>query len=464
MQKRAIVYIKGMHCRSCEILIEDGLKEIQSVRSVKVDHKSGLAEITYKNHLADSDVISVIQSAGYSVGDGESTQTPLLSTKSEDWKQLSFAVMLLVSLYFIGRMLGISDLGKSISNNYSSLPIVFMVGLTAGVSTCMALVGGLVLGVSAKFAKQKPLASAGEKFIPHLVFNLGRIVTFFILGGLIGWLGSVLQISMTLVGFLTILVGLSMFFLGLQLIEVFPRLSNLQFTLPKGVSRFLGMGDYKQAEYSHKNAAILGGLTFFLPCGFTQAMQLFAMSTGSPLAGAFTMGTFALGTAPGLLGVGGLTSVVKGESAKYFFKFAGLVVIALSIFNIGNGLNLTGWQSLIGQPVSAFTNQADSNTKTNVLGVDQGEVQVLKAKYSPATDVTPKSFTVKAGQPVRVEIFAEADGAGCMGSFAIPGLTRKVAGFNKGETLVMEFTPSKPGKYQMTCAMGIPHGTITVIN
>lgn len=457
--KKQTVHIQGMHCRSCEILLEDTLKEIRGIKAVNVSHTKGTAEVRYTGHLDLNQVRSAVEDAGYTLGVGK--KVPFISSRVEDWHELSIAALLLVSLYFLGRWTGVFDLGNSVSNNYSSLPIVFLVGLTAGVSTCMALVGGLVLGVSAKFAKLKPYASVQEKFTPHVMFNLGRVASFFILGGLIGGLGSVFQISMSLVGFLTVLVGLSMLFLGFQLIGVFPRLSGLQFTLPKAISRSFGLDQAKQAEYSHKNAALLGALTFFLPCGFTQAMQLYAISTGSPLAGALTMGTFALGTAPGLLGIGGLTSAVKGQFAKYFFKFAGLVVIVLSLFNVSNGLNLTGWKSTFGQPPTA---QAQTKENPQGLGASQGQVQVLKGTYSSDAGVVPAKFTAQVGRPVRVEIYAQEDGAGCMGSFAIPGLTKKVAGFKRGQTVVMEFTPSKTGTYQMTCAMGIPHGTITIKN
>lgn len=454
--KKQTVHIQGMHCRSCEILLEDGITEIHGVKAVNVSHTKGTAEITYKGHLNLDEVQSVVEAGGYKLGEG--TKAPFISNDRDEWDKLSGAALLLALLYFIGRWVGLFDLGNAVSNNYSSLPVVFLVGLTAGVSTCMALVGGLVLGNAAKFAKLRPFATTREKFTPHIMFNIGRIISFVVLGAVIGSVGSVLQLSMSLIGFLTILVGASMLFLGLQLVGVFPRISGMQFTLPKGISKALGFDQAKKAEYSNKNAAILGGLTFFLPCGFTQAMQLYAMSTGSPVAGALTMGMFALGTAPGLLGIGGLTSAVKGESAQYFFKFAGLVVILLSIFNVSNGLNLTGWKSSLGLPVSAQSKQEGSN----VLGATQGEVQVLKATYSPREGVLPENFTVKAGQPVRVEVLAKENGSGCMGSFAIPGLTKKVEGFKKGKTVVMEFTPAKTGTYQMTCAMGIPHGTITV--
>src|SRR3989338_2065238 len=133
-----------------------------------------------------------------------------------------------------------------------------------------------------------------------------------------------------------------MLLLGLQTIGIFPRLERVKFTLPKALYKFVGIDTQKQSEYSNRGSFLLGGMTFFLPCGFTQAMQLYAISSGSPVIGALTMGVFALGTAPGLLGVGGLTSLIKGAFAKPFFKFVGLMVVALSIFNITNGLNLTG--------------------------------------------------------------------------------------------------------------------------
>lgn len=452
MRKRTF-HIQGMHCRSCEILLEDGIKEIRGVRVVNVNHTKGIAEISYTGHLNLNQVQSVVEESGYVLGEGK--KAPLISTRKEDWNQLSATALLLVGLYFIGRWLGIFDLVTAVSSNYSSLPVVFLVGLTAGVSTCMALVGGLVLGNAAKFAKQRPFASAQEKFTPHVMFNLGRVTTFFIMGGIIGGLGSVLQISMSLVGFLTILVGLSMLFLGLQLVEVFPRLNGMQFALPKGISKALGFDQAKQAEYSNKNAAILGGLTFFLPCGFTQAMQLYAMSTGSLLAGAVTMGVFALGTAPGLLGIGGLTSAVKGQSAKYFFKFAGLVVIVLSIFNISNGLNLTGWKA------SASSMLTVSEPKA-ILG-QTTEVQTVRATYVNGV-MQPSEIVVTAGQPTKLEIDVQDNGRGCMSGVAIPGLTKQTARLIKGKPISFEFTATKKGSFPLVCtSMGMYHGSSIVV-
>ena len=452
--KKQTIFIQGMHCRSCEILIEEGLKDVAGIRGAKVNYHKGTAEIAYKGHLDAQAVQTVITESGYTLG--RDTALPLISTHQEDWNQLSKVAVVLIGLYFIAQWLGIFNLSGPASNNFSSLPVVFLVGITAGISTCMALVGGLVLGAAARFAKLQPLASPWEKFSPHIFFNLGRIIAFFILGGIIGWVGSILQLSLSVTGFLTILVGLSMLLIGAQLTEVFPRLSHWQFTLPKGLSRILGFNQAKQAEYSHQNAMSLGALTFFLPCGFTQSMQLYAMSTGSPIAGALTMGVFALGTAPGLLGIGGLTSIVKGAQSKYFFKFAGLVVMALAIFNISNGLRLTGFDGSILGVSSQTQEKTDGQPK---IQIDNG-IQVVKMTQN-SRGYVPNTFTIKKGVKVKW-VVTSTDPYTCANSLVSRQLNLR-QNLISGENII-EFTPTEVGKIAFSCSMGMYSGSFNVVD
>ncbi len=445
------VYIKGMHCRSCELLIEDELCSIPGVTQVKVNYSKGIAQVEHTKKVHYSEMVHAVRTAGYDIG--KDAPKPWFTRDGKAYLDIVILSIIFMILYYIANDLGILKLADFGSNNLASLPVVFIIGLTAGISTCAALVGGLVLGASGRFAEKHPDATPLEKFKPHLFFNIGRIISFFVFGGLIGLIGSFFQMSLGMLGLLTIVVGLVMLFFGAQLTELFPRLSTLNFTIPSGIAKLIGLQEQKEKEYSHKNAMVLGGLSFFLPCGFTQVVQLYAISTGNPLAGALTMGVFAIGTAPGLLGIGGLTSLVKGAFAKPFFKFVGIVVIALSLFNISNGLNLSGLKNGISLSVKANAKEPTVN----------GDVQILKSIYTTSTDIQPNTFTVKAGQPVRMELDVQDDGSGCMGSFAIPGLSSKVEMLNKGNTLVYEFTPTSTGTYNITCAMGVPRGSITVI-
>jgi sulfite exporter TauE/SafE len=205
-----------------------------------------------------------------------------------------------------------------------TLGISFLIGLTAGVSSCMALIGGLVLGVSAKWNQEHSDNSTFARFAPHLYFHLGRILGFGLLGGILGLFGSVIHFSNVFLGVMTLIVGVIMVLLGLNLTNLSPRLGSFSFKLPK----FLGK--HVNGEGTGEISVFLTGMaTFFLPCGFTLAMQAYAVSTGNFMTGAMSMALFALGTVPGLLSIGFVSSVLRGNWLKKFFAFTGVVVLAL---------------------------------------------------------------------------------------------------------------------------------------
>ncbi|MDO8341269.1 MAG: cupredoxin domain-containing protein, partial [Candidatus Woesebacteria bacterium] len=195
----------------------------------------------------------------------------------------------------------------------------------------------------------------------------------------------------------------------------------------------------------------LGASTFFLPCGFTQAMQLYAMSTGSPLQGALTLGIFALGTTPGLLSIGGLTSIIKGESSKLFFKTAGVIVMLLAIFNVSNGLNLLGIK-----PVFATNPHAsiDKNVKI-VKGVQVVNMTQKAGGYSP------NKFTIIKGVPVRWIVTSE-NIYSCASSIISQQLGIR-ASLKLGKN-IFEFTPTETGTIRFSCSMGMYNGSFTVVD
>src|SRR5680860_1028671 len=327
----------------------------------------------------------------------------------------------------------------------------------------MALVGGLILGLSARYAEVHPEATRVQKFKPHLFFNFGRLTSYALLGGLIGLVGSVLRLSSSLLGGLTIIVGIVMLLLGLKLIEIFPRLSNTSFVLPKSISRIFGLRQ-ESKEYSHRGSFITGALTFFLPCGFTQSMQLYAVSTGSFLQGALIMFLFALGTMPGLLGIGGLTSAVKGVFARYFFRFAGLVVIILAWVNISSGYNLMGFAPISFQSNNTSTdlNQTLTGGKTSAV-VDvktEGGKQIAIMEQN-RSGYEPNSFVVKKGVPVKW-VINSTNNYTCASYLVIPSLGISKA-LSMGENII-EFTPTEVGEIRFTCSMGMYSGFFKVIN
>lgn len=452
---KQVVEVKGMHCRSCEILIEDELKKIPGVKKAHANTKRSEAAVYSDAEISKEEIANAVKVAGYEVGKAD---LPFIRATYRDLSFIVISFVVLGLLYILATQLGLAKaLSFGSAGPSTSLAVIFTIGVTAGLSSCMALVGGLVLGASARYAEKHPNATPTQKFRPHLFFNLGRIISFFVLGGLIGELGSFLKLSSNFTGYFMIAVGLFMLLLGIQLLEIFPRFTNI-FTLPKGISKLLGLDKATGAEYSHKNSMILGALTFFLPCGFTQAMQVYAISTGSFVSGAMVMGVFALGTTPGLLSVGGLTSVLKkGGFAEFFYKFIGVLVIILALYNLSNGLTLSGLKNY-------FQNRIQTTSQGGSMPITVGDVQVAKATYDQENILTPKKFVFKVGQPARIEIYAKDNGSGCMGSIMIPNLVNQPQFFVKDKTVVLEFTPKNTGKYTLTCAMGVPAGQIEIVN
>jgi len=453
MNKKTI-NIKGMHCRSCEILIEDEIKKIPGVVKVKVNHRECLARIKYQGADLNMETVSqAVKKAGYELGiDKEKT---FFSHNQNDYLTVIFAALIIGILYLLGNEFGLFNLKIVSTRNLSSLPIVFLVGITAGVSTCMALIGGLTLAISARFSEKHPNSTSIQKFKPHLFFNLGRIISFFVLGGIIGAFGSLFQLSTTVLGLMTIAIGSVMLILGLQLTSLFPKLSTYKLTLPKELSRLLGINEHKDQKYSHLNTFIAGALTFFLPCGFTQAVQLYAISTGDALRGALTLGVFALGTAPGLLGIGGLISSLKGAFSNVFFKFVGLIVIFLAIFNISNGYNLSGIKFF------SQSNKASNAVEVKDLNVTlENGVQIVKMVQNE-TGYIPNSFTIRKDIPVKWIITSENVNSCASSIFSQAIGVRKF--LKQGENII-EFTPKEIGEILFTCSMGMYRGTFNVVN
>jgi plastocyanin len=196
-------------------------------------------------------------------------------------------------------------------------------------------------------------------------------------------------------------------------------------------------------------------LTFFLPCGFTQSLQLVALASGSFMSGAFTMFTFALGTLPSLLGISAISSHAKGTSSRLFLRFAGTLVVLLALFNLQNGLALAGVELPFPTPEILRRSPA---TRQAALP-PAGKVQTVRMAVG-SYGYEPSELTIRAGTPVRW-IVDGTNASGCTRGIVIPSLgIRRI--LNAGEN-VIEFTAQNPGRLPFSCSMGMVRGAFNVI-
>lgn len=443
LQKKCYT-IHGMHCASCEVLIERKWKKIPGVEKVNVNHATGRAEIVYNQEPDLGRLQHEITKHGYTVSHEKSTpQAPLQSTKKE-YIETGAVFFIVVVIYLLLKRFDIlPDLGISENMSYG---FVFVIGLVAAMSTCIAVTGGLLLAVAGKYNERYPNLTGAQKFKPHIYFNIGRVISYTVFGGIVGGLGSMLTLSTKTTGFITIIASVVMILLGFQLLKIFPGLRRFQPKMPKFIAH--KVHDLSSSE-SKAGPFVLGGATFFLPCGFTQALQLYVLSSGDITTGALTMFFFSLGTLPALLSLSAISSFARGSFQRYFMKAAGVVVILLGFFNINNGLALTG-NSLNFGGDEEVTGKSAGALDPNVTLVNG--VQVVEMTLNGLT-YTPSRFTVQQGVPVEWRV----DGTraqGCAQVLTMPklGITKYLSADN---VTVITFTPQNTGTLEFSCPMGM---------
>lgn len=332
MEKTYTFHVLGMHCKACVFMTEDVLKDMPAISKATTRLGSKTVEITGEFGDKTPEEIArelslALKPHGYSL----SVEKPeVVSNKKDFLFALPIALGFIVAFVLLQKA-GIVNLVNSSDVSYGT---AFIIGIIASLSTCMAVVGGVVLSMSASFAHE------GDKWKPQALFHVGRLVSFFLFGGVIGALGANFTLSTSGMFILSLIVGIVMLILGINLLDVFPWAKKFQPSMPK----FFSKHALEVTKINHTLTPFLIGIvTFFLPCGFTQSMQIYTLGTGSFLAGAFTMFAFALGTFP-VLALISFSSFSIRESNKsgIFFKTAGLIVIAFAIFNLINSLVVVG--------------------------------------------------------------------------------------------------------------------------
>ena len=332
-----------------------------------------------------------------------------------------------------------------------------ILGFIAGSSSCLAVSGGLLLSMVGKSSERLGSMSKATRMRFTWLFVIGRVVSYTILGGLIGLLGSTFTFSPTATGIITLLAAAYMIIAGLEMLQMAPNWLKCAIPRPpKWLSNKILDADGNPNSFA---PFLLGAATFFLPCGFSQSLQIYALTTASFWTGATILGAFAIGTAPALFALGFASGALNGKAGKFVLKLAGVFILYLAIGNVQNGL------TLLGRPIS-FATASESggyrvvSSQADAVPLNENGVQTLRLSLTDtAPFYAPAKPTVVAGKPVRLEI--AGPGGGCRSVFQIPGLNVQLS-LNKTNN-VIEFTPKKPGQYTFSCSMGMYRGTLIVI-
>ena len=234
---------------------------------------------------------------------------------------------------------------------WSALLLAFTTGVVVS-PHCIAMCGGFVAAYSLPIAKGQA-GTAGIKaalnarlLAAHLVYNSGRLTTYALIGGLMGLLGSFVEVSGRLLGvqgLASALAGAFMILLGLSLGRWIPRVRWLQPAWTGGLRRLAETGERLASRATGLGGYFsLGLLLGLMPCGPLYAMQISAAGTGSRSQGALTLLAFGLGTVPALFGIGLLSTILGRQLPHRVFKAAAVLVIVLGVITLLRGLAMLG--------------------------------------------------------------------------------------------------------------------------
>lgn len=326
-----------------------------------------------------------------------------------------------------------------------SYGLLFVAGLLTGFH-CIGMCGALVLSYSTRNA-QAPASG----YRAHLLYGLGKTISYTVLGALFGMVGGIITFTPTLRGAAGAVAGAFLVVFGLSLLRVFKGLDRFGLKTPGFLLRFIGR------EYRRQSHPLVIGLLngLMILCGPLQAMYILAAGTGSALAGAKALLVFGLGTLPVMLGFGMLTSVISRQLAPKLLKASGCLVIGLGLLMFDRGLVMVGsgydFRSLYAAGHEVLFGAAAPTTTSD--GVQTIHMRVTQHGYQPSR------FQVQPGMPVRWVIDVEQL-TYCNSGILAPKLGIDLR-LQPGRQVV-EFTPQEAGTIGWSCWMGMLPGSFSV--
>ena len=427
MKTRLPIY--GMHCKSCELLIESKLSQIAWIEVKYISQNKNFIDVEVKNE-SDLEVIKqTIENLWYQVHKKQ-------NNTFFDWIVILLLFVIFWILYFLLKDIKIFE-NALLAHNLSLLLIIW-IWFIASLSSCLAVTWGIVLGFSQYANTQNTLFSHLKT---QFNFHLGRITWFMLWGWILGSLGGYFGSLGNLNTFLLFLAGIFLVYLWLHMLHIIPSISQLWIGMPKIFGKKIL--NVKNPAF----APFVWALTFFLPCWFTQSMQVYAASSGSFMSGALIMGAFALGTMPVLFLLWFGSSYFKDKNFHYLSKVMGVLVVYFWV------ILLYGLSNLI----SFWGNPPLSQANLENIIFEQ------KTVYHNGWSLEEKEIFLTAGNNYKLNIIPKKNGTGCMTTLTIPGIDNTTHNIIQAIPIGIHIIDAKPGKYNIVCSsMGMKQGEIII--
>lgn len=438
--KKVSLIVSGMTCGHCEKRIASALEELAGVGKAKASFTTGLVEIYYDStKVSEADFKRVIDDLGYKYK-GVLNLKRNISSKAT-LKEVLPIFLVLIGLYMlVGAIFGYGFISflPSVSQT-TPLLMLFVIGLLTSIH-CVGMCGAINLAVTTSTDEKSSIKR------PFL-YNLGRVISYTITGAIVGGIGSVLAFNGAMQGTIVFIASIFMIIMGLAMLGWLPAV--LHRFIPKMPQNRL-VGTKNRVPFM---AGLLNGL---MPCGPLQAMQLYALSTGSIFLGGLSLFIFALGTVPLVFSFGLLFNKLKGKYNVLIQRISSVLVILLAIVMLTRALTLWGIDIRQKLNNAFFKSDYSGYNIAEIKGDYQYvEITLTYAGYTP--------ILVQKGIPVVFNIKTkDIANYGCTNAIKIPSLniSRSLV---EGDNLI-NFTPTKAGDIPYSCWMGMVHSNIKVVD
>lgn len=435
--------ISGMTCVSCQNKIERKLQNTHGIQFAQVSYSTETAVVTYDASIISmNEIEAIIERLDYKVIND--------SLPASNKKKAVGILIIVLSTYMLLQQMGLTNVFNIFPTAKvgTSYWMLFVIGLLTSVH-CVAMCGGINLSqciTKSDFDNKNKLTA----FRPSFFYNLGRVIAYTVVGGIVGALGSVLTLTGAFRGMIQLVAGVFMVMMGINMLGVFPWMRKFTPRMPRIIEKKINSEKSKS-----KNPLIVGLLNGLMPCGPLQAMQVYALSTGSAVNGALSMFLFSLGTVPLMFGLGALSSVLTKKFTGKIMTVGATLVVVLGLSMFSNGWSLSGLS----------TNVLPSTVVSETSQLNESDL-VIKDGYQIVNSTLSSgrypAITVQAGKPVKWTIDAPQGSInGCNNTIIIPEYNIEYK-FKTGENTI-EFTPTKTGMFSYSCWMGMIRSDITVV-
>jgi len=220
----------------------------------------------------------------------------------------------------------------------SALLTVFLVGLL-GSGHCFGMCGGIAAGLgtlpvqdSTKAGSTQPRASSA------ILFNIGRILSYALLGMLSAWLlssaGEMLSVPKWSM-ILRFVTALMIFLIGIQFLFNWQVLGFIERAGSHVWNHILPLATRAASLPGGGGRLLLGLCWGFLPCGLVYSVVLTASAAGSPFSGALVMLAFGVGTLPSMIGMGlAAPALAAMLNDRWTRRLMGAALIFLAVLSV----------------------------------------------------------------------------------------------------------------------------------